>query len=480
LRKDDNEGPSTESAEPGNKKDVVSVSEDPDRLPTKKHIDMLDFDYCDWQEGMKDVDWEISGGKEWDSPEVRKIFVRLKMLPWWYSVCDKLDKDGEIDWKKWKDEMLRQTMNQYPEELPVVIGWMTNDIERLLRPLRPAVRLNDIVEESEEEGDVEMEEKNAPEDPRPPPDSPANLSSIANRPENDAKMIEEGRREAFNDLSSRVGDLKRQADTVLRGLKEKVEKLGSEIFDAKLDLDDIRWRTGNLEDDASFKQAREQRERITKSEGGVEWKRVASGRLEKRGRAKNSPKKGARYDIADGEAKGRPRWKDRAERDKRIKKAEERIETQEKEMADLREKLAEAEALATRVDKLRAEFQTFQSNQMHVNFARFEDVHWIRDHVSKSIDPKLVTQAREIASLNTQYQAIFTAAVNAFGYNTITNHLIAAQKPAPFLMPPPPPPPYLTPKKTSSYVPAPTHRGVFSSLSPAVMQTPNPGKVFQI
>jgi hypothetical protein len=42
----------------------VSINEDPDRLPSKKHINILDFDYCDWKEGMKDVNWEISGGKD--------------------------------------------------------------------------------------------------------------------------------------------------------------------------------------------------------------------------------------------------------------------------------------------------------------------------------------------------------------------------------------------------------------------------------
>lgn len=309
----------------------------------------------------------------------------------------------------------------------------------MLRSPNPIKVLSVKTIRTDSDMDVEMEQDDAPGVPPsspyvddPPPPFSANETNgpvLEKTPANDNPRLE--------GLKYWVEGLEKTVDSSIRELREKICALEHELLVEVADLADLRWTMVGVEDEVEKGKTEGQRRKIATLDRKAAIKnKLGRKRDERRGKGRTPHKYWTRYAAAQGDFHVEVRKKDMEAVEERIGALEAKVEAQQKEMSRLRAELHKVEALEEKIAELSAEYKNFRANQQRLNAANFQDALRLRTHVQSVVNPCLNAHARDLALLNARYQAIFNAAVNIFGYETVADHLVAAQKMATPAFPP--------------------------------------------
>ena len=114
-----------------------------------------------------------------------------------------------------------------------------------------------------------------------------------------------------------------------------------------------------------------------------------------------------------------------------MKKLEERIERQGKELQKMREDLAKTEALAPKIAELSASFGLFRANQLKINLVTGFNVTQLQSTMRDDLGPRLGSINHDLVLLKSRYAMLH--AITSGLLATQTREILAKPPPATFL-----------------------------------------------
>ena len=271
-------------------------------------------------------------------------------------------------------------------------------------------------EESQMEADIEMEKEDAPGTPNPspiptyaPPPSRERTTDDDRNPTLQSQIS----REDHADLEGRVGELEETVRGETREIRKKIADLEHQTLVDSTDLVNLKWTTAELVE----------KERKRKKRGrGKRTNRKTEGRPRHRYNTRS------KTIVPDDEVLQLLERND-DEAKKRVDRAEERIEHQEREMEGLREKLREVQALTPRLAELRTALDALRDGQRRINISTLGEALRLRKYLETGIDHQVRTNSRDIASLSTRFNVILNVASSMVNRQLAANAYVQNQRP---------------------------------------------------
>jgi hypothetical protein len=227
-------------------------------------------------------------------------------------------------------------------------------------------------------------------------------------------------------INEKIAELEAKVEETTKEIREKIEKLESDMFDNTLETVDIRSRTADLEEAKRSKK---------KGKRGY-----------RKGRGRVNHRYPTRYSESFEDDRVQLSSREYGDVERKARNLEDRVDRQQKEVSRLREELAKVEALTPKISELSAAFENFRTHQVRISFGAGQDLNRLRNHVHGEVSTQLGTHAKEIASLNTRYQALFSVAAAILAQQNAAGKFLPGQKPfTPSFPTPGYPSPFLTP-----------------------------------
>jgi hypothetical protein len=417
------------------------------------------IDYGEWKGKLQEVEKKLNDGEKWTSAAIREIFGEMRMLHWWFSLNFEVAKDGGIDWVAWKEMMVKNWTERYPDVMPLVFRWMADDVERLNEKVQAMRILVTKTTEVTKDNDDEMIIEDAPGTlessslsvylPSPPPDKDDDIGR-----KTETLAIDESEWEMWKE---RVEELEERVEETAKDTKKRLAEMEDDLAEEAIDLANLRWR-------------------LTEVEETTKKSRPAGRRDYRRSRGRPKHQHNTRFAAAYDDEPVQLTRRDIGDIERRTRKVEERVEGQKREVERLRKELAEVQALTPKISELSASFENFRSNQLKINHVIFQDLTRLRERITDHIDPRIGVLGRDVSNLYARYQSLFTIASNLLSQTTAGR---AAQNATM------PPPRYSNPNYSTTFLP---HRGTvappfnlpgFASL-PLNPQPPQVPKVIKL
>ena len=321
-------------------------------------------DYREWKIRMNEVRDRLRRGEKWTSVGIREIFSGMRMVQWWFSLSFEMAKDEGIDWNRWKEQIVDEWMQRFPNDLPTTFRWMADDLEEMLEPSKPVQVLGVRRRQDQLDDDIEMVDDDAPKVTSTPPNTPRIQSPQPIPTETAQPKTPLATDPKIEDLGEKVSHLENKINETARDIQKRISQMEHELLVNSADLADLRWRTAELEDQDNERKTETQRKLISEldDEEKARLDDTNRGRRVRRGEERagrgHHPHKYWTRSIAQGEGRAQDRKKETGEMEKRMKRSEEKVDRQQKEVSRLRDELRKIEALTPKIAELSAAFET--------------------------------------------------------------------------------------------------------------------------
>jgi len=321
-------------------------------------------------------------------------------------------KEGEeIDWTKWKEDEVAEGVRRIPGTRPDIVKRMLTDLETLDRWAQDSITLKDEDEdEYQPPDDNAMDTTDAPEDPDvasthvpdndPPPDDPDLEDPNPDENQPPPTLVIDAA--DFKALKKRIQELEKRVGTTTEVLKKKIEKLMGRLANDNFEWSEMKQRTEDIKD--------------ADERGKIAGKR---GYKKARGRVPTHHYP-TRFATSQADDVVEPSRKEYGDIEGKMKKLEERIEENQREIGRLGEELTKVEALAPKIGSLQTSFETFRLNQVRVNFSTFREFSTLKNRILENVEARLNLHSRDVANLNDRYNSLQALAIHLLGHNNAT------------------------------------------------------------
>ena len=334
----------------------------------------------------------------WSDDVIRDIFRRLQLSDWWREIKTVEDDKGDIRWPAWKFRMLDRWGTDLPKWWPKFFNWMVNDLEDLHRETAEAKKFLVLSVIRNASRDVEMTGVNVPAAPNPSPapflntfavkqeDRPSNPVSIPPPQDPDpSKQVNESA--TIDTISGRVNELESLTQKRTRILRQSLADLEQEVYRDTNTRNELDWRLA------------EAKEEDEKGSCGKRWYRKARCKLP-------THRYPTRYSEAQTDEVVNFGRKEYGPIEEKIKKMTARIQINQAEADRIRDELAKAEALETKIASLSSAFQLFRSSQVSVNMGFIMEQGRLRNLLDTDVQNRLDGYARNISDLYSRYDVL--------------------------------------------------------------------------